>query len=140
MPLNEIKKEEKMRKNRSLSIAVASLFLATLWGCGSNMDSGGDQTSGATPEVLRASATFVGSTKCLSCHGDKENWGHTLHKTVLRKPGEFSKPQGKTATFYAGTINKGLDLLTGDSQTPGKEIFYFNIGGICYCILVRQSN
>jgi hypothetical protein len=63
MPLNEIQKEEKMRKNKKLVFVVASLFLATLWGCGSNLESGGDQTG---PGAVAAEK--LGSSTCKVCH------------------------------------------------------------------------
>lgn len=65
--------------------------------------------------------TFVGSSRCLSCHGDKENWGLTLHKIVHRKPLEFSPHQAKGAEFYSETINRGIMLSLGiidDADTP----------------------
>ncbi|MCM2252004.1 MAG: cytochrome c3 family protein, partial [Ramlibacter sp.] len=46
------------------------------------------QVSGNVP----ANATFVGSTKCLDCHGDKEDMTKTAHKlgiAVVGKPGKL---------------------------------------------------
>lgn len=59
-----------MRKNKKLALVVASLVLATLWGCGSNMDSGGDQTQGAAGSFGTdgAGIKYVGASTCISCH------------------------------------------------------------------------
>jgi hypothetical protein len=95
-----------------LTTLVAAL-LASLWGCGSNRDSDGTTTPVLTPEDARATATYVGSTKCLSCHGDKGNWGHTLHKLTLRKPLEFSPHQASAAALYGDTLNRGIKLSLG---------------------------
>lgn len=51
-----------MSKPKMLSLVVVSLFLATLWGCGSNMDS----DSSTTPTVELADATRTGN--CTVCH------------------------------------------------------------------------
>ncbi len=112
----------------------AILIIAPLWGCGSSRDSSGNASSVQTPESVLASASFVGSTKCLSCHAEKTNWGHTLHKAVLRAPNAFSSAQANTESFYAGTINKGLLLSLGtgvpdglnDAGTPdGEFVAYY---------------
>lgn len=59
-----------MRKNKKLVFVITSLFLATLWGCGSNMDSGGNQTQGATGTfgADAAAIEFVGASTCINCH------------------------------------------------------------------------
>ena len=59
-----------MRKNKKLALVVASLVLSTLWGCGSNMDSGGDQTQGAAGSFGTdgAGIKYVGAATCISCH------------------------------------------------------------------------
>jgi len=54
-----------MRKQRHLSLVVACIFLASLWGCGSSMDSGGDQTGQGTSIT---DAQPVGSDSCKVCH------------------------------------------------------------------------
>lgn len=51
-----------MNKPKMLSLVVTSLFLATLWGCGSNMDS----DSSTTPTVPIEEAASVGN--CTLCH------------------------------------------------------------------------
>lgn len=121
-----------------IACLAAAVMIAPLWGCGSNRDSGGGASTVQTPNEVIATASFVGSTKCLSCHGDKANWGHTLHKAVLRAPLAFSPAQAKTETFYAGTINKGLLLSLGtasgginDPGTPDGEFvaYYYDGNG-----------
>lgn len=124
----------KIKQWFALSAAISSILL--LAACGSNSGSGGDQTVGKTPAQIIAEAAFVGSTQCLSCHGDKSNWGHTLHKAVLRAPNTFSPAQAKTATFYADTVNHGIQLSLGtadggldDAGTPnGEFVGYYSDG------------
>ncbi|ORJ58592.1 hypothetical protein [Geothermobacter hydrogeniphilus] len=106
-----------------IAFLAATLVIAPLWGCGSNRDSGGGGSTVQTPNQVIATASFVGSTRCLSCHNDKSNWGHTLHKAVLRAPGSFSPAQAKTESFYAGTINAGLTALIGG------QVIYFDYDG-----------
>ena len=68
-----------MRKNKSsLALVVASLFLATLWGCGSNMDSAGDQTE---PGTTTTDAAKVGSSSCKVCHSAvvAQNFNGSFH-------------------------------------------------------------
>ena len=68
-----------MRKNKNLALVVASLLLATLWGCGSNMDSGGDQTG---PGTEIADAAKLGSSSCKVCHTTvavTENFNGSAH-------------------------------------------------------------
>ena len=68
-----------MRKNKKLALVVASLFLATLWGCGSNMDSGGDQSS---PGSTIPDAAKLGSDSCKICHTTiavTENFNGSVH-------------------------------------------------------------
>ena len=70
-----------MRKNKQLALVVASLFLATLWGCGSNMDSGGDQTS---PGSGITDAAKLGSSSCKICHTTiavGESFNLSIHDT-----------------------------------------------------------
>ncbi len=115
-----------------IAYLAVTLMVALLWSCGSNRDSGGDGSSVETPSDVIAAASFVGSTKCLSCHGDKASWGHTLHKAVLRAPGKFSTAQAKAAPFYAPTINNGLNLLasgTTDGTGGGNTEIYFSHDG-----------
>lgn len=116
---------------RILVLIFAILLSVTLWGCGSNRDSSGSQ-SVQTPEDVIASASFVGSTQCLSCHGDKASWGHTLHKATLRATGKFSTAQAGTESFYAGTINAGLNLLatgtTDGSGATSTEVYFSHNG------------
>jgi hypothetical protein len=50
---------------RNLSLLLAVLFAAGIWGCGSNLDSGGDQTA---PDTTIANAASVGSDSCKVCH------------------------------------------------------------------------
>lgn len=102
-----------MRTTKLAILALISFIPLLLSGCGSSRDSGGDQTVGLTPTATIAAASFVGSTQCLSCHSNKSNWGHTLHKAVLRAPNAFSPAQAATETFYAGTVNKGIKLSLG---------------------------
>ncbi|PNU19725.1 hypothetical protein C2E25_11055 [Geothermobacter hydrogeniphilus] len=119
-----------------IAFLAATLVIAPLWGCGSNRDSGGGGSTVQTPNQVIATASFVGSTRCLSCHNDKSNWGHTLHKAVLRAPMDFSAAQANTESFYAGTINKGLLLSLGtasgglnDAGTPdGEFVAYYSDG------------
>ena len=70
-----------MRKNKNLALIVASIFLATLWGCGSNMDSGGDQTG---PETLITDAAPVGSNSCAVCHSAivAQGWTGSAHDDI----------------------------------------------------------
>ena len=75
-----------MRKNKNLAVVIASLFLATLWGCGSNLDSGGDQTG---PGTTIADATHVGSDSCKVCH--------TLAHTAIVSPLVGPLANGETA-------------------------------------------
>ncbi len=69
-----------MRKNKYLAIVVVSLFLSTLWGCGSNLDSGGDQTG---PDSTLADAQPLGINNCLTCHqaetGVAKTWLAGVH-------------------------------------------------------------
>lgn len=124
----------KIKQWFALSAVISSILL--LAACGSNSGSGGDQTAGKTPVQIITEAAFVGSTKCLSCHGDKSNWGHTLHKAVLRAPNTFSPAQARTETFYADTINHGIQLSLGtadggldDAGTPdGEFVGYYSDG------------
>jgi hypothetical protein len=119
-------------------LTIAGMVLAMLLsvgGCSSNLDSDDDLTVGSTPDEIKAAASFVGSTKCLSCHGDKSNWGHTLHKLTLRAPGDFSSAQAKAEAFYGETINNGLLLSLGgddgknDPGTPdGEFVAYYSDG------------
>lgn len=51
--------------NKKLILLFAALIAATLWGCGSSRDSGGDQTS---PGSTLASVQNVGSDSCKVCH------------------------------------------------------------------------
>jgi len=106
-----------------IAFLTVAVMIAPLWGCGSNRDGGSTNSTVQTPDDVIAAASFVGSTKCLSCHGDKADWGHTLHKAVLRAPGAYSAPQAKAESFYAGTINAGLDALTGG------QTIYFDYDG-----------
>lgn len=105
---------------RIFVLVLAAAIPLLMWGCGSNLDSAGDSPV-STPEAVKAAATFVGSTKCTSCHGDKENWGHTLHKFSLRKPLVFSKYQEKGVTFWGDTLNKGIKLSLGTDATGGLD-------------------
>jgi hypothetical protein len=58
-----------------------------------------DASDQLAPEFASARrASYVGSTQCLSCHGDKENWGLTLHKLVLRRP--LAGPGGRVLPGY----------------------------------------
>lgn len=50
---------------KNLIYLGASLVAATLWGCGSNYTSGGDQTG---PDNTLANAKAVGIKNCLTCH------------------------------------------------------------------------
>lgn len=60
-----------MCKNKKLAFVVASIFLSTLWGCGSNMDSGGDSTAGGVDFGKDpAGVAFVGAGTCIGCHKD----------------------------------------------------------------------
>jgi nitrate reductase cytochrome c-type subunit len=102
---------------------LVAAFLASLWGCGSNRDSDGTTTPVLTPEEVQATATYVGSSKCLSCHNDKGNWGHTLHKLTLRKPLEFSPLQASAAALYGDTINRGIKLSLGSGNDGIEDDF-----------------
>lgn len=62
------------------------------------------QVSGNVP----ANATFVGSSKCLDCHGDKEDMTKTAHKLGISVVGKPSKLQD-TSRFPR--INDGLKKL-----------------------------
>jgi mono/diheme cytochrome c family protein len=76
-------------------------------------------------EINGQARSFVGSTRCLSCHGDMVNWGQTLHKLVLRQPLQFSLPQARGAELYADTINRGIKLLLGmidEESTPSNGV------------------
>jgi len=67
------------------------------------------QMSGNTP----AGATYVGTSKCLSCHEDQEGFTGTLHRlgiTVVGKPGKLQNH----ARFP--DFNKGLDKLLAGTQ------------------------
>lgn len=107
-----------------LFLAFISILSLGLLSCTvSEKKSGGEKSTLSTPEETIRAATYVGSTKCLSCHGDKENWGKTLHKAVLRAPGAFSSAQSKAQTLYSSTINAGLTALTGG------QTIYFDLSG-----------
>lgn len=122
-----------MKTKQMIIWTLLVLLTLTIWGCGSSRDSSGTTTT--TPGDIIAAASFVGSTQCLSCHGNKANWGHTLHKAVLRAPGTFSSAQAMTETFYAGTINAGLNWLTtntADGSGVGSMLIYFSHDGAAW--------
>ena len=48
---------------KRIILLTASISLVTLWGCGSSMDSGGDQSDGGT---TLADALPVGINNCLN--------------------------------------------------------------------------
>lgn len=50
---------------KKLILLVVSLLSMTVWGCSSNMDSGGDQTG---VDTTLASAQTLGISNCLTCH------------------------------------------------------------------------
>ena len=80
-----------MRKNKYLALVIASVFLATLWGCGSNMDSGGDQTGAGTTV---ADAALLGITNCATCHnqgtGVTDDWLSSVHGNEEAAPNSAS--------------------------------------------------
>ncbi len=85
-----------MRKNKYLAIVVASLFLSTLWGCGSNLDSGGDQTG---PDSTLADAQPLGINNCLTCHQGgvvavnvAETWAAGVHGNDDSSPNGLTDP------------------------------------------------
>lgn len=122
-------------------VSLLAFVLISFTACTiSEKKSGGEKASVETTEDAIRSAEYVGSTKCLSCHGDKVNWGKTLHKVTLRAPLSYSPLQEKAETFYAGSINRGMLLSLGssfsvsgypsgvdDSETPddGEAVVYY---------------
>ena len=90
-----------MRKNKKLAFVVASIFLATLWGCGSNLDSGGDQPG---PGTSAADVTYVGSDTCKVCH--------TLAHTAIVSPLVGALAPGANAL----SINHECEACHGSGQ------------------------
>ena len=90
-----------MRKNKNLTLVVASLFLATLWGCGSNMDSGGDQTGPGT-----APAAKLGSNTCVICHSAivAQEWTGSVHDEITNS----GIDAGCEGCHGSGQFHKGI--------------------------------
>jgi hypothetical protein len=77
-------KEVRMN-TRMLSLLMAVLFAAGVWGCGSNLDSGGS-TTGAGSTL--ADAAPVGINNCLTCHltGVAQTWINGVHGNPDAEP------------------------------------------------------
>ena len=61
-----------MRTTKLVYLALSALLALTLWGCGSNRDSGGNQTTAeaGTFGTDSTGVKFVGAGICIGCHQD----------------------------------------------------------------------
>jgi hypothetical protein len=100
-----------MYKNKLILVAT-SLMAATLWGCGSSSNSGGDQT-GAGTTVL--DAQNVGSDNCKVCHSS------LTHTKLSGIAGINPDPSG-----LASAITHDCEACHGGGQ------FHFGVGPIPY--------
>lgn len=68
-------------RTRFFATVLTAFCLATLWGCGSNMDSGGDQTG---PGTTVSDAQSVKESSCTVCHTTivAEGWDASPHNTT----------------------------------------------------------
>ncbi|MEE9609844.1 MAG: hypothetical protein V3W19_01265, partial [Desulfatiglandales bacterium] len=74
-----------MRGNKSTLLALAAVFMISLWACESSLNSEGDQTVADTPEKVIRATNFVGAGRCGRCHDTMhEGWAKTAHTQKLR--------------------------------------------------------
>lgn len=102
-----------MYKTKTLVLVFASIFLATLWGCGSNLDSGGDQTG---PDTTLADAQPVGISNCLTCHlsGVGNIWLAGVHGNPNLEPGPEVLTNSSCVPCH-DQLGDGQNLLTATS-------------------------
>lgn len=79
-----------MKKSKSTILALAAVLAVSLWGCGSNRDSGGDQAS--TPAI--ETAQTLGIDNCLTCHmgGVGQTWLAGVHGNSGEEPTALTDP------------------------------------------------
>ena len=73
--------------------------------------------------VPSSSATYVGSTTCLSCHTNKETIKHTGHQLGLRNPGENGGNQD-LSTFETATGITNFDSALDKFESDTTVYFY----------------
>ena len=104
-----------MRKHNTPLLVVASLFLATLWGCGSNLDSGGDQTG---PGTDITDAERQGSDTCVICHTAivAQGWTGSAHDDIA----DPTLIAGCEGCHGGGQFHKGIGEIPFPSPAPAQ--------------------
>ncbi len=128
-----------MRRNKFLLLAFL-LLMATQWGCGSDLNSGGDQTQPRNA----AEELFVGSLVCRTCHHEiYDTFINSGHPNILHKVKNDTVP-----SFPFSSINGALSLVNDEDGvtdntlgTPGTygDISYV-IGGYGWKVLWTDAD
>lgn len=99
-----------MKSKTLKTLALATAISVSLWGCGSNRDSGGDQSS--LPGGIEAAQT-VGVDNCLTCHS--ANVGQAWLAGVHGNPG--------TPAFPDAALTDPACLTCHDQLGDGQRLF-----------------
>ncbi|MBF0239450.1 MAG: hypothetical protein HQM12_17240 [SAR324 cluster bacterium] len=73
-----------------------------------------------------ATATFVGSSKCIVCHDTYKTEKSTMHKLGIRVPGTDSALQDLASFPYKDEYDAGFAKFTAGTSTSGGTTVYFS--------------